>query len=67
MAGIEEARPAVGRIALARDPLVPIVIRSRRVLNFDSLEPGILTRRLIEVAVDTDVARLAHKFLRTPK
>ena len=46
----------VGRVALRGHPLVPVVIRRRRVLHLDRLEPGVLARGLVEVAVDDDRA-----------
>ena len=48
---------AVGGVALGGDALVPVVIGGGGVLDFDGFEPGILARRLVEVAVDADVAR----------
>ena len=44
----------VRRVALGGHPLVPVVVRRRRVLHLDRLEPGVLARRLVEVAVDDD-------------
>jgi hypothetical protein len=46
----------VRRVALGAHPLVPVVMRSRRVLDLDRFEPGILARRLVEVTVDDDRA-----------
>ena len=54
--GVEDARGRVGRVALGRDALVPVVVGRRRILDLDLLEPGVLPRRLVEVAVDADEA-----------
>src|SRR5690606_28952297 len=54
IARIEDARIGVGRVALRRDPLVPVVIRRRGILVLDGLEPAILPRRLVEMSVDAD-------------
>src|SRR5690606_34605102 len=51
---IEDARICVRRVALGRDPLVPVVVRLRGVLQLDRLEPGVLPRRLVEMSVDAD-------------
>ncbi len=53
---VEHAGRAVGRIALGADALVPVVVRSRTVLRLHRLQPGILARRLIKVAVNTNEA-----------
>ena len=53
---VDAPRGGVGRVALRGHPLVPVVVRRRRVLDFHRLEPGILARRLIEMAVDDDRA-----------
>ena len=42
----------VGTVALTMNSLVPIVIRSRAGLIVDNSGPGVLTRRLIEMAVN---------------
>ena len=54
---VGDARGAVGGVALGGDALVPVVIGRGGVLDLDGLEPGVLARRLVEVAVDADVAR----------
>ncbi len=62
--GVEDAGRGVRRVALGRHPLVPVVEGRGRVLDLDLLEPGVLARRLVEVAVDRDEA--AHRsFLKT--
>ena len=53
---VDAAGRRVRRVALRGHPLVPVVLRRRRVLDLDRLEPGILPRRLVEVAVDDDRA-----------
>src|SRR5207249_2542767 len=57
---VHPARGRVGRVALRRDALVPVVERRRRVLDLDGLEPRILARRLVEVSVDGDEAARRH-------
>ena len=52
---IDDARGAVGGVALGGDALVPVVVGRGGVLDLDGLEPGILARRLVEVAVHADV------------
>ena len=46
----------VGRVAFPCDPLVPVVIGRRRVLDFDRFKPRVLARRLVEMAVDGNEA-----------
>ena len=46
----------VGRVALPCDPLVPVVIGRRRVLDLDRFKPRVLARRLVEMAVDRNEA-----------
>ena len=53
---VEDPRRRVGPVTLGRDALVPVVVRVGRVLQLDRLEPGVLPRRLVEVAVDADEA-----------
>ena len=57
---VEQPRARVGGVALAGDPLVPVVEGGGGVLDLDDVEPGILARRLVEVAVDADIAGMAH-------
>src|SRR6185436_2053638 len=40
--GVDPAGGRVGRVALGRDPRVPVVVGVRRILDLDDLEPGIL-------------------------
>ncbi len=51
---IDDAGRAIGRVALRGDALVPVVPRGCGILRLDGLEPRILARWLIEVAVDAD-------------
>ena len=53
---VGDARGAVGRVALRADALVPIVVGRGRLLHLDRLQPGVLARRLVEVAMHADVA-----------
>ncbi len=53
---VENARGGIGGVALGGDALVPVVVRVGGILEFDGFEPGIFPRRLVEVAVDADVA-----------
>src|SRR5436189_12621 len=50
------SRPAVRRVALARDAFVPVVKRGGGILNFDRFEPRVLARWLIEVTVDAKIS-----------
>ena len=54
---VDAAGGRVGRVALGGDALVPVVVGGGRVLHLDGLQPGVLARRLVEVAVDDDGAR----------
>ena len=54
---VGDARGAVGGVTLGGDALVPVVIGGGGVLDLDGFEPGIFAGRLVEVAVDADVAR----------
>src|SRR5262249_21373618 len=58
--GIEQPRADIGRVAFARDPLVPVVERRGGVLALNDVEPGILAWRLIKMSVDANVARVGH-------
>ncbi len=60
VAGVEDARGGVRPVALGGDPLVPVVIRMRRILRLHGLQPRVLARRLVEVTVNADVAN-AHR------
>ncbi len=54
---VQDAGGRVRLIALGRDARVPVVIRERGVLRLHRLQPRVLPRRLVEVAVDTDALR----------
>jgi hypothetical protein len=56
LALVEHAAGAVGGVALGGDALVPVMEGSGGVLGLDGFEPGIFARRLVEVAVDAEVA-----------
>lgn len=56
VAGVGDARGAVGGVALGGDALVPVVEGGGGFLEFDGFEPGVFTGRLVEVAVDADKA-----------
>jgi hypothetical protein len=58
---VQNARGAVGRVAFRRDALVPIVIGSGGILQLDRLQPRILARRLIEVAVNAKISVVVHR------
>jgi hypothetical protein len=53
---IEHAGGTVGCVALGCDPLVPIMVGIGRVLKLDRLEPGVLSRWLVEMTMQTDVS-----------
>ena len=53
---VDDAGGAVGGVALGGDALVPVVVGGGGFLELDGLQPGILARRLVEVAVDAEVA-----------
>src|SRR5262249_29621627 len=50
----------VRRVALGRDPRVPVVVGGGGGLDVDALEPGALARRLVEETVDRDEAGRSH-------
>ena len=52
---VDDAGERVGPVALRRDPLVPVVERAGRRFPRDLLGPGVLARRLVEVAVDDEL------------
>ncbi len=56
VAGVGDARGAVGGVALGGDAFVPVVVGGGGLLELDGFEPGVFTRRLVEVAVDADEA-----------
>src|SRR3989338_8013195 len=61
LAGIKNAGSGIGGITLGADPLVPIAIRLGGILELNVFKPGIFSRRLIEMTVDTD--ETLHDFL----
>ena len=52
---VGDAGGAVGGVTLGGDALVPVVVGRGGVLDLDGFEPGVLARRLVEVAVHADV------------
>ena len=53
---VQNPRHAVRRVAFGSDALIPVVERISGVLHLNEFEPGVLSRRLVKVAVDTDIA-----------
>ena len=53
---IENARGRIGCVAFGGHSFVPIMVRIGGVLNLNSLKPGILSGRLIEVRVYANIA-----------
>src|SRR2546430_2331535 len=53
---VQDPGGGVGRVAFGGDPLVPVVIGRGRILQLDRLQPGILPRGLVEVAMNANVA-----------
>ena len=53
---VDDAGGAVGGVALGGDALVPVVVGGGGVLELDGFEPGVLAGRLVEVAVDAEIA-----------
>jgi hypothetical protein len=53
---IKDPRGGVGSVALNGNPLVPVMIRTSPVLLLYDLQPGILSRRLVKMAVDAEIA-----------
>src|ERR1700723_2144333 len=53
---IRDAGGAVGSVTLGGDAVVPVMVGSGGVLDFDGLEPGVFALRLVEVAVNADEA-----------
>src|SRR5262249_6277849 len=54
-------RMSVGGVALAQDALIPVGERRSAGFLTDEPRPGALTRGLVEVAVNDDVARFGHR------
>src|SRR5262245_44430397 len=53
---IENPRHGIRSIALRGHPLIPVMIRICRILQLDVFEPRILARRLVEMAVNANIA-----------
>src|SRR5690606_26284832 len=53
---VQDTRRCVGRITLCRNPLVPIVVRMRRILNFYDFKPRVFPRWLIKMPMYTDIS-----------
>ena len=53
---IDDARGAVGGVALGADALIPVVVGRGGILGLHGFQPGIFAGRLIEVAVNADEA-----------
>jgi hypothetical protein len=52
---VKYPRGGIGSIALDGDPLVPVMIGTSPVLLLYHLQPGILSRRLVKMAVDAEI------------
>src|SRR5690348_10414248 len=52
---IQQSRYGIRRVTFRGDALVPVVVRVSGVLKFDRFERWILSRRLIEVAVNANI------------
>src|SRR5690606_9634283 len=50
---VENPRGGIGRVAFGRDAFVPVVIGMRRILYFNDLQPCVLSRWLVKMAVYT--------------
>src|SRR4030042_4231905 len=51
---IPDSRHSVGRVAFGGNPLVPVVVRERRILDLNGLQPGAFPGRLIKMPMDTN-------------
>ena len=58
---VMQASTGIGAIAFPCNALIPIMIRLGRNLVFNEFQPGVLTRGLIEVAVDAKIF-ISHWF-----
>ena len=58
---VQDARAGIGAVAFGGDALVPVMVGVGRILDLDLLEPGVLPGRLVEMAVDADIAVHAPK------
>jgi hypothetical protein len=61
---VDDAGVAVRAVALAVDALVPVVEGVRARLALDQIGPGVLSRRLVEMAVDDQRGRHRKMLLR---
>ena len=52
---VDDAGGAVGGITLGGDALVPVMVGRGGFLKLDGFKPGVLARRLVEVAVDAEI------------
>src|SRR6185295_3279068 len=52
---VEHPRGRVGSVGLRGDALVPVVVRIGGVLQLDGFQPRVLPRRLIKMAVNTEI------------
>src|SRR6185437_8481324 len=50
--GIKYSRGAVGKIALASNAFVPVMVRTRGILRFDRFQPRIFPRWLIKMTMN---------------
>src|SRR4030043_1962498 len=49
---IPDSRHGVCRVAFSGNPLVPVVVWERRILDLDCFQPGVFPRRLIKMPMD---------------
>lgn len=54
---VQNSRSSIRRVALGGDSLVPVIKGPRRGLGLDLICPRVFARRLIAMAVDTNVSR----------
>jgi hypothetical protein len=45
---IPDSRHGIGHVAFSGNPLVPVVVRERRILDLNGLQPGAFSGRLID-------------------
>ena len=57
---VQDTGGGIGLVALDGNAFVPIMIRISRILQFDGLQPGIFPWRLVEVAVNANIAIVCH-------
>src|SRR4030043_512047 len=58
---IPDSRYGVGRVAFGGNPLVPVVVWERRILDLNGLQPGAFSGRLIKMPMDTN--KSVHKLV----